>query len=167
MANNDRLVKGRYTEPTVRLTDPAFKYVPAKETDLRATFERVRVQKQRISPAQHAAIVLKNHTTFSGRRDGEYRTFAKPGETQEAAIKRFMATLKRRAKAEPVRQYPNTATALASTKAYVEEYYRLNFGGQFNEAPNHVEYVRQLFGELSTNPTTWPETDEVEVEIQP
>ena len=123
---------------------------------------------KRITGGQHAAIVLKNHATFSGRRDGEYRTFAKPGETQEAAIKRFMSTLKRRAKAEPSRQYPISAEALASTKAYVEAYYRINFK---DELDGHVggaqDYVRQLFGELSTNPTPWPETDEVEVEIQP
>lgn len=47
MANHDPLVKGRYTEPRVRLTDPAFKYVPAKQTNLAATFERIRAEQAR------------------------------------------------------------------------------------------------------------------------
>lgn len=159
------LVKGKYTEPRVRLTDPAFKYVPAKETNLSATFQRV--QGKRINAAQHAAVVLKSHTVFSGRGDSEYRTFAKPGESQEVAIKRYLSMLKRQAKAEPPRQFPMNAKALASTKAYVEAYYRINFHSELNgHAGGAEDYVRQLFGELSEQPTTWPETEEVEVEIQ-
>jgi hypothetical protein len=122
---------------------------------------------KRISAAQHAAIVLKNHATFSGRGDKEYRTFAKPGETQEAAVKRYMAALKRQARAEAPRQFPNSAEALESTKAYVEAYYRINFHSEMQGHDGGAEdYVRQLFGELSQSPVTWPESDQVEVEIQ-
>lgn len=123
---------------------------------------------KRIAPAQHVAIVLKSHTTFDGRKYAEYRTFAKPGETQAAAVKRFMSTLKRRANAPSPRQFPMNAKALASTKAYVEAYYAINFKDELDgHAGGAQDYVRQLFGELSEQPTTWPETDEVEVEIQP
>lgn len=123
---------------------------------------------KRISAAQHAAMVLKNHTTFSGRGDKEYRTFAKPGETQEAAVKRYMSALKRSWANPGPRQFPNSAKALESTKAYVEAYYLANFHSEMQGHDGGAEdYVRQLFGELSQAPVTWPESDQVEVEIQP
>jgi hypothetical protein len=36
------IFKGRKTMPTIRCTDPGFKYVPAVHTNLAATFERAR-----------------------------------------------------------------------------------------------------------------------------
>ena len=36
------IFKGRKTMPTIRCTDPAFKYTPAVHTNLAATFERAR-----------------------------------------------------------------------------------------------------------------------------
>lgn len=115
----------------------------------------------------HVTIVLKSHAEFNERRYAEYRTFAKPGETQAAAIKRYMAARRRALRAEPKRVFPNSAEALANTKAYVEAYYALNKDALFaypSAAQTAADYVRDLFGELSTNPTTWPDTDEVTVD---
>lgn len=112
---------------------------------------------KKITAQQHAAIVLKSWADASSPRDREYRTFAKPGETQAAAIKRFMAARKRELRMPEKRVFPNTPKALASTKAYVEAYYALNQLGS-------AQTVADLFGELSTNAPTWPEMDEVVVE---
>lgn len=124
---------------------------------------------KQITPGQHARIVLKSHSAPGSHRSyaKEFTTFAKPGETQAEAIKRYMAARKRYHRTPVARQFPCTAEALASTRAYVEAYYRLNeaaLRGAYAE-PSTPEYVRDLFGELSTEPATWPETDEVTVEI--
>lgn len=120
---------------------------------------------KRITAQQHAAIVLNSHAGARGRTDLQYATFAKPGETQADAIKRYMTKLKRDARKSEMRQFPNSSESLASTKAYVEAYYRINFHSEMNGHDGGTpDYVRALFGELSDSPTTWPETDEVLVE---
>lgn len=116
---------------------------------------------QRITSNQHAQLVLKSHMDWHGKQYRDYATFADPGETQADAIKRYMAKLKRAQRKSEKREFPRDARELQSTRTYVEAYYRRN---QLTASPVG-DYVRELFGELSTNPTTWPETDEVLVEI--
>lgn len=116
---------------------------------------------KQITSKQHAQAVLRSHMANDTRGYRDYATFADVGETQADAIKRLMAKLKRDARKPEKRQFPKHASNLANTRVYVEEYYRLN---QLTASPVG-DYVRELFGELSTNPTVWPETDEVTVEI--
>lgn len=116
---------------------------------------------KQITPNQHAQLVLKSHMEWYGKPYRDYATFADVGETQADAIKRLMAKLKRDARKPEKRVFPRDARELQSTRTYVEAYYRRN---QLTASPVG-DYVRELFGELSTNPTTWPETDEVLVEI--
>lgn len=116
---------------------------------------------KRITPNQHAQAVLRSHMAYDTRGYREYATFAEPGETQAEAIKRYMAKLKRDKRKPDARQFPKKAENLANTRVYVEEYYRLN---RLTASPVG-DYVTSLFGELSTNPTVWPETDEVLVEF--
>lgn len=118
---------------------------------------------KRITPEQHSRAVMRNRLRPGADRPyaKEFDTFAKPGETQEAAIKRWVAARKRLANKPEPRVFPNNAEALTSTRAYVEAYYRMNNLVRLTPVP---DYVRSLFGELSTTPTTWPETDEIVVE---
>lgn len=119
-----------------------------------------------ISAGQHARIVLKSHAENNTPGLREWATFAKPGESQTDAIKRFMRKLRADQRKPPAREFPKTAEALASTRAYVEAYYRMNFHTEMQGHTGYVpQFVTDLFGELSTAPTTWPETDEVEVEV--
>lgn len=123
---------------------------------------------KQITAGQHARIVLNSHSAPGAHRSyaSEFTTFARPGETQADAIKRLMASRKRDWKKADTRQFPRTAEALVSTRAYVEAYYALNFRDEIaGRKGGAAEYVRDLFGELSTAETTWPETDDVLVEI--
>jgi len=126
---------------------------------------------KQITAQRHAEIVLKSHSSYGAARayGKEFTTFAKPGETQEAAIKRYMAARKRYHRTPVKREFPRTAEALASTRAYVEAYYQLNQdalrGAYADASQSTADYVASLFGELSTSPTVWPETDEVLVEF--
>jgi hypothetical protein len=124
---------------------------------------------KQITAQQHANLVMKSHF-INGTFDPAYCVFAKPSETQAEAIKRFMAKLKRDKRKPEQRLFPKTAQTLTNTRAYVEAYYALNQGalrGAYADATvSNADYVRSLFGELSTAPTTWPETDEVTVEIE-
>ena len=65
----------------------------------------------------------------------------------------------------PAREFPKTQMTLASTRAYVEAYYQINMaavrGVYADRTVSTPQYVRDLFGELSTNPTTWVSTPEV------
>lgn len=118
-----------------------------------------------ITPDQHARVVLASHLENNTPDLRQYATFADPYETQGAAVKRYMAARKRAWKSPEKRQFPRHADQLASTRAYVEAYYRMNFK---YETEGHeggaAGYVIDLFESLNTNPTTWPETDEVLVE---
>lgn len=120
-----------------------------------------------ITPGQHVRIVMASHSAPGASRSyaKEFTTFARPGESQADAIKRYMRARRAEWRKAPLRVFPKTANALANTKAYVEAYYLSNFLTeiQFREGGS-AGYVRDLFGELSTAPTTWPETDEVTVE---
>lgn len=101
---------------------------------------------RQITPATHARIAMNS-----------IGQFAKPGESQADSIKRYMKKLRAdQRRAEP-RQFPNDHESLSSTKAYVEKYYARNFGAD-------AQYVHLLFGDLADTPTSWPESDEVEVE---
>jgi hypothetical protein len=100
---------------------------------------------RQISPATHARIALNNPDTF-----------AKSGESQEAAIKRFMRNLRTNQRRAETRVFPNDVNSLGSTRAYVETYYGVNFGSR--------AIANQLFENLADTPALWPETDEVEVE---
>lgn len=118
---------------------------------------------KQITADQHAAIVLKSHLSPGASRSygKDFTTFAKPGETQAAAIKRYMAARKRAAAKAPSRVFP-ADTSLTSTYHYVHAYYARN-----DLLPlSGTDGVTALFGELSTDPTTWPESDDVVVEIE-
>lgn len=39
-----------------RLTDPTFKYIPALETDIRATFARIKAEAERAEVARRAKL---------------------------------------------------------------------------------------------------------------
>lgn len=39
-----------------RLTDPSFRYIPALETDIRKTFERIRAEAERAEVARRAKL---------------------------------------------------------------------------------------------------------------
>lgn len=55
----ERVMTGTVTHPSQRLTDPAFKYVPACATDLAETFRRVREQ-QRQAEVKYIHVVINN-----------------------------------------------------------------------------------------------------------
>jgi hypothetical protein len=120
-----------------------------------------------ITSAQHAAIVLASHSAPGAQRSysKEFTTFAKPGESQADAIKRYMRARRAEWRKAPAREFPKTQMALASTRAYVEAYYQINMaairGAYADSTVSTPQYVRDIFGELSTNPTTWLEGDEV------
>ena len=119
-----------------------------------------------ITAGQHARIVVASHLANNTPGLKEWATFAKPGESQADAIKRLMRKLRAEKRAAPSRTFPKSAEALANTKAYVEAYYRMNFTTEMQGYTGGASaFVRDLFGELSTAPATWPETDEVEVEV--
>ena len=120
-----------------------------------------------ITAGQHARLVMASHNAPGATRAyaKEFTSFAKPGESQADAIKRYMRSRRYEWRKAPARTFPKTADALANTRAYVEAYYRMNFHDQMQgHEGGSKAYVRDLFGELSTAPTTWPETDEVTVE---
>jgi hypothetical protein len=122
-----------------------------------------------ITAGQHARIVMASHLAPGASRPyaKEFTTFAKPGESQADAIKRYMRARRAEWRKAPSRNFPKSADALANTKAYVEAYYRMNFTTEMQGyTGGSSAFVRDLFGELSTAPTTWPETDEVEVDVQ-
>jgi hypothetical protein len=120
-----------------------------------------------ITPEQHAAVVLKNHSAPGAQRaySKEFTTFARPDESQADAIKRYMRSRRAEWRKAPAREFPKTQMTLASTRAYVEAYYQINMaavrGVYADRTVSTPQYVRDLFGELSTNPTTWVSTPEV------
>lgn len=85
----------------------------------------------------------------------ELERFAKVGESQKDAIKRLMSQRKRLANRSETRNFSKDLTNLNNTKAYVENYYRLNALGP------------PPFTNLCTSPTTWPEGPEVEFSEEP
>lgn len=107
---------------------------------------------KQITPAQHLAATCKPPKVKSWPVGTFIETprFAKLGETQDAAIKRFMSALKRNIRKTETRKYP--PSSLGSTKAYVENYYGINFG-----------HGNPPFSNLSTANTTYPEGLDVEV----
>ncbi len=82
------------------------------------------------------------------------KRFAKPGEPQEKAIKRLMASLKRAktADARTVRDFPNFYPGKTTTRDYV-----LAFLG--NEGARHLNLAA-----LPDTPSPWIEGPEVTVE---
>lgn len=123
-----------------------------------------------ITAEQHARIVMASHAAPGASRSyaKEFTTFAKPGESQADAIKRYMRARRAEWRKGPAREFPKTEMALASTRAYVEAYYQINMaairGAYADRKVSTPQYVRDLFGQLSTQPTTWPENNEVEEE---
>ena len=75
---------------------------------------------KQITAAQHAAIVFKSHAENHEPRYREYRTFAKPGETQADAIKRYMAARKRYHRTPVARQFPCTTAELEAIKSELQ-----------------------------------------------
>lgn len=120
---------------------------------------------KKITADQHARVVMLNRTRPGVDRPyaKDFNTFANLGETQEAAIKRWVAARKRLANKPDPRVFPNTAEALASTRAYIEAYYALN---RLCPLTPVRDYVRSLFGDLSTAPTTWPNDEVIVEEVQ-
>lgn len=109
---------------------------------------------KQITPAQHLAATAKPAKVKSWPLGTftEAPRFAKFGETQDAAIKRFMSALKRNIRKPETRNFPSDSVSLSCTKNYVEKFYGINFG-----------HGNLPFSNLSTSPTTHPEGLDVEV----
>lgn len=75
------------------------------------------------------------------------------GCTPDELVKRKASARKQEINKPEKRVFPKTTTALATTRAYVEAYYRANNLGDYHS----------LYPNLNTNPTTWPEGPEFEV----
>jgi hypothetical protein len=123
--------------------------------------------KRIITAEQHARLVMASHAAPSAQRaySKEFTTFARPDESQADAIKRYMRARRAKWRKAPAREFPKTQMTLASTRAYVEAYYQINMaairGAYADREVSTPQYARDMFGELSTNPTTWLEGDEV------
>lgn len=123
--------------------------------------------KRTITAEQHARIVATSFSRPGASRAyaKEFTTFAKPGESQADAIKRYMRSRRAEWRSAPKREFPKAQMHLACTRAYVEAYYHLNqsaLRGPYADLTiSTPQYVRDLFGALSNNPTTWPEADDV------
>ena len=75
------------------------------------------------------------------------------------AIQNYMRNRKRQLRAAPLRVFPK-GSCRSSTNEYVHTYYLMN-----NLLPmSQSQGVRDLFQPLSTNPTTWPEPEETELD---
>jgi hypothetical protein len=85
-----------------------------------AKSDRVAVRKT-ISPLQHLAI------TYSSRKPDKLPSWSKEGETQDKALKRHAAELKRNIAFREKRIFPRFHPDTTTVKEYINAYYRINF----------------------------------------
>jgi len=112
---------------------------------------------KQITPAQHHKAATTPFVVI-GKVDKhryEYERFAKPLETQDAAIKRFMRELKAKTRKAEKRTYPRDTLALDSVERYVQTYYTQNGLGT------------PPYRNLPKTPTLWPQGPEVEFSEEP